>query len=253
MRPAILAALAGLSAAADAATTLTGPADPFSVNSYITGGTTVTFGALPSETLSHDHPNHFSSTPAVSVQTTLSIWTFGPVYQDMPTLVASVISADPTATVLYLTCAPPSDLDVFDDCGLGPGLTVTQMGSTAMVDQLTQAGAFTWSESCTFPVSPSAVCVQSAGGSEANFNGVLTTTLQPSESVWIAVEVTAGAELLTAATGKATATGKGGSTTAANGSASATGKSSAAAGRSWVGVSAAGFAAGAFAVGIALL
>jgi hypothetical protein len=247
MRLLLAAALAAL-AAADRGTTVTGPADPFS----ITGGAPQTFGALPSATqVTGGHPGRFSTASQASVQTTISIWSFGPVFPDTPTLVASIISANPTATVMYLTCLPASDVDEFNGCGLGPGLTVTQLGSTAMIDVLTDSDAFSWSESCTFPVSPSAVCVQSAAGTDANFNGVLTTTLMPSESVWIAVDVTAGAELLAQATGKPTATGKGGST-AANGSASSTGTSNAA-GRGWVGLSAAGVAAGALAAGMVLL
>jgi hypothetical protein len=242
------ATLAALSAAADAVTTITGPSDPFS----ITGGFTTTFGALPSQTLGSGGRPDRSSASQISVQTTISIWTFGPVDRYAPALVASIMSANPSETVMYLTCAPPTDLEDYDDCGLGPGLTVTQIGSTAMVDVLTDSDAFSWSESCTFPVSPSAVCVQSAAGTAANFDGVLTTTLMPSESVWITVDVTAGAELLAQATAAtATATGKAGST-AANGSASATGKSSDA-GRSWAGLSAAGVAAFAFAAGVMLL
>ena len=151
-----------------------------------------------------------------------------------------------------LTCAPLADADHSDGCGVGLGITVTQMGSTAMVDVLTDSDAFSWSESCTFPVSPSAVCVQSAAGTEANFNGVLTTTLMPSESTWAAVQVTAGAELLAQATGKGGATTSKGGATTSGGAPASTGKANAA-GRSWVGVSAAGVAAGAFIAGIAAL
>jgi hypothetical protein len=245
----LAAALAALSSAADAITTLTGPANPFGGTAT---GNAPTLGALPSAMpTGNGRPGHRSSTASQApVQTTMSIFTFGPVDPNMPTLVASIISANPTATVLYLTCSPQDD--EFDGgCGLGPGLTVTQMGTTAMIDVLTDGTDFSWSESCTFATSP-AVCVQSAGGTAANFNGELTTTLMPIESAWITVDVTAGSELLAQATAKATGTAKGGNGTATGAAASATGKSNAAA-RGWAGLSAAAVAAGAFVAGIAAL
>jgi hypothetical protein len=243
----LLVALAALASAADAATTISGPANPFST----TPGSQPSTGALSTGTLSTGRSHLFASTSSrAPVQTTISIFTVGPVDPYMPSLVASIISVDPTATVLYLTCQLPTNLDLLDLCGLGPGLTVTQLGTTAMIDVLTDGGAFSWSESCAIATSP-VVCVDSAGGSEANFNGVLTTTLLPSESTWIAVDVTAGAELLSSASAKATGTGKTGATTT-GGAASATGKSDAT-GRGWVGLSAAGVAVGAFVAGIAVL
>jgi hypothetical protein len=116
------------------------------------------------------------------------------------------------------------------------------MGSTAMVDQVTESNTATWSESCT--IATPAICVQSMGGPDAGDLGQVTTTLQPSESVWLTVDVTAGAELLAQATGKpkSTSTGKGGSTSTAGGSPTSTN----AAGRSWVGVTAVSVAVGAF-------
>jgi hypothetical protein len=198
--------------------------------------------------------------PQASIQTTISIFTFGiftigDPNQPHPTLLASIISADPTSTVLFLTCPPAADLGPREFCEMGSGLTLTQMGPTAMVDQFTLSDTFTWSESCA--IATPAVCVQSEAGPEAgSAAGLVTTTLQPSESAWITVDVTAGAELLAQATGKpnstSTSTGKGGSTGTAGGSPTSTGKTNGAA-RSWVGATAVGIAAGAFGAMCALL
>src|ERR1700677_352615 len=51
-------------------------------------------------------PGLFISDPQVSIQTTLSIFTSGPVDTYYPPLLASIVSADRSQTVLVLTCAP---------------------------------------------------------------------------------------------------------------------------------------------------
>ena len=76
-------------------------------------------------------------------------------------------------------------------------MNVTAWGTSTVIGVLTDY-EFYFSFSCT--VDGSAICVESAGGTSANFPGLSTETYPP-ESVYIKpIVVTAGAEKLSAAT-----------------------------------------------------
>jgi hypothetical protein len=117
--------------------------------------------------------------------------------REEPTLYASVVSANPTATTLALAC--------LDDCGLFPAQTLTYGASTWKMDMSVPGdGAFTMTQDCAFAES-TAVCKESASGSEANFPGSSTETYSWTGYASIVVTVTEGVGMLGAeATGTAT-------------------------------------------------
>ncbi|KAF2262196.1 hypothetical protein CC78DRAFT_569996 [Lojkania enalia] len=114
-------------------------------------------------------------------------------YDQMP-IAASILAAAPSATTLELSCAPGTD---GSDCGLFPYQTLTIGPSTYHMDMSVPGDGFTGTQDCSRSAG-SAVCVESAGGQEANFPGKSTETYGASDVASLAVTVTAGAELLTA-------------------------------------------------------
>jgi hypothetical protein len=172
---------------------------------------------------------------------------------------ASVVAANPTATTLSLGCAPSQE------CGLFPAETLIYGPSTYNIymGDPSPDSDFTATVDCV--IAKSAVCKESAAGTEANFPGSSTTTYEAESVGTFGVVVTAGLERLnvkaapTAAasvTSEAAATGSGvtssmatvtssaassGSTAKASGSMSQTGSAVAAsatgaAGRDAVGI-----------------
>ncbi|KAJ4290478.1 hypothetical protein N0V90_010695 [Kalmusia sp. IMI 367209] len=91
------------------------------------------------------------------------------------TLLASVISAKPAATVLSLACPTGTDAD---ECGLFPQQILTYGPSTYKMDMSAPGdGTFTMTQDCSIGASR-VVCKESASGSEANFPGSSTETYE---------------------------------------------------------------------------
>jgi hypothetical protein len=147
---------------------------------------------------------------ALAQQTTLNLPFLG---YDGVGFVASVVSAKPDATVFALNCPPHSG-----DCGLFPYHTLTYGPSTYKMDMSAPGEGFTMTQDCML-ASSSAVCKESASGSEANFPGSSTETYEGTDMGNAAVTVTTGSDKLAAAA-KVTPTGGGsGSPSATAGSA----------------------------------
>jgi hypothetical protein len=143
----------------------------------------------------------FAATAAAqqSTLTLPNIYAEDPEYTTPP-VTASLVSANPTATTLAFHCPPRSD------CGLFPKHTLTYGPSTWHLDMADpNPDAFTGTQDCKFG-SSSAVCVESMGGSEANFPGRTTETYEWEGSATMLVVVTEGLEKLSAVDTKATAT-----------------------------------------------
>lgn len=167
-----------------------------------------------------------SSTTSAS-NATVSLYLGG---GDPQPVVASVVSANPTVTAYFLNCAPGTDAS---DCGLGMGLNLTVTSQSIYDVNYSQDVNFSFSQRCTWM--SSAVCVETASGSDANFPGTSTETY-PAESASLSpVTITAGLQKLAAATSSASSGSSraSGSTSASRSGSSAanpTGKSNAAVG-----------------------
>jgi hypothetical protein len=103
---------------------------------------------------------------------------------------ASVVAANPTATTLSLGCAPDQD------CGLFPAETLIYGPSTYNIymGDPSPDSDFTATMDCV--IAKSAVCKESAAGTEANFPGSSTTTYEAESVGTFGVLVTAGLERL---------------------------------------------------------
>jgi hypothetical protein len=154
---------------------------------------------------------------------------------DPQSLVASVISANPSTTEYLVGCPTGTDQN---DCGYNPPLTVKHAGSVYGASISAADEQFTYSWECTAYTSgeTSAVCTTSAGGAQANFPGEATTTLTGSDVGFFPVIVTSGADQLAEETASATS----GASTKSSGAAVATTNAATTAG---VGIGLAGLAA----------
>ncbi|KAF2624760.1 hypothetical protein BU25DRAFT_450496 [Macroventuria anomochaeta] len=110
------------------------------------------------------------------------------VYGDANSVAASVVTANPSATTFALAC-------IEADCGLFPAHTLVVGPSTYNVDMSDPNTDFTATQDCAL-ASNSAVCKETAGGSEANFPGSSTTTYEGTEIGKLTVTVTAGEDKL---------------------------------------------------------
>lgn len=108
---------------------------------------------------------------------------------DANSIAASVVTANNDATTLALACLPS------DDCGLFPAQTLVVGPSTYNVDMSDPNTDFTATQDCVIAAS-SAVCKETAGGSEANFPGSSTETYEGTDVGSLTVTVTAGTEKL---------------------------------------------------------
>ncbi|KAE8451133.1 hypothetical protein EG329_004805 [Mollisiaceae sp. DMI_Dod_QoI] len=113
---------------------------------------------------------------------------------DTQSLVASIVGSDATATTYAFQCAPGTDSD---DCGFPGTYTLTEGPSTAVYTfpaEMDENGtvAFTGYYDCSLAPS-SAVCVESFGGTEANFPGMSTETYSGTDYTSMPVVITAGA------------------------------------------------------------
>ncbi|KAI0007327.1 hypothetical protein F4779DRAFT_592394 [Xylariaceae sp. FL0662B] len=109
-------------------------------------------------------------------------------------LLGSVMTANPTMTQYFVQCAPGTDAN---DCGLGPGVSVTMQPGTYAFD-IADPPSFTMSERCVFD-QDTAACTTSISGPEANDPGVVTTTLTGVTSDDFLMPVTITANTFTAA------------------------------------------------------
>lgn len=140
---------------------------------------------------------------AAAQTTTISVPFIG--YDAFP-IHASVVNVNGDASTFSLGCLPTSA-----GCGLFPAQTLIYGPKTYnmyMGDPL-PGSDFTASQDCKFE-SSTAVCMESATGSEANFPGSSTETYEAESITTFAITVTAGAEKLTAK-GGASQTGASGS------------------------------------------
>lgn len=112
-------------------------------------------------------------------------------YDSQP-IVASVVSANSAATTLALACRPGTD---GSDCGLFPAQTLT-VGPSTYNMFMGEGTAFTGTQMCSTQGTTAAVCMESAGGSEANFPGSSTTSYEGTDVAVFGVTVTAGADRL---------------------------------------------------------
>lgn len=101
----------------------------------------------------------------------------------------SVVTVNKATTVLQMKCPTATP-----DCGLFPYQTLTYGPSTWKLDMSVDGNGFTMTQDCSFG-GGSAVCKESASGSEANFPGSSTTTYSDGS---IFVMATAGVDKLVA-------------------------------------------------------
>ncbi|KAL4975288.1 hypothetical protein BDW66DRAFT_152103 [Aspergillus desertorum] len=118
---------------------------------------------------------------AVAESTVTSMYIFG---ADRQPLAASIMGNDAAATTYSINCPPGTDSS---DCGMGPGMTVVAAGS-ATTYIMNDGDDFQYTAECSVE-SSAATCTASAGGADANFPGVETTT---DEVNYMPVTVTAG-------------------------------------------------------------
>ncbi|KAB8071866.1 hypothetical protein BDV29DRAFT_159063 [Aspergillus leporis] len=143
---------------------------------------------------------------------------------DSQNLVASIVDNDATATTYYVTCPPATQTDDdYADCGLGPGMTVTNAAPTIIM-QLNEEPAFSYTVNCSVGGTTAAVCTAIAGGPAANNAGTFISTLQQSEISFAPVTITGGSIKSVSATTTPTTTAESGSK--ATGGATETSKSS---------------------------
>jgi hypothetical protein len=118
---------------------------------------------------------------------------------DPQTLVASVISANPSTTKYLVGC--PTSIAA-KECGYNPPETIKHAGSVYGASLTAAKEQFTMSYECTVYTTSgtSAVCTTSAGGKQANFPGKGTTTVAGSDVAFIPVTVTSGADKLASQT-----------------------------------------------------
>ncbi|KFY11159.1 hypothetical protein V491_07329, partial [Pseudogymnoascus sp. VKM F-3775] len=106
-----------------------------------------------------------------------TVTVFVPGTEDSP-LVASIIGSDATATTYAIACNLGVDSN---DCGIQGTITLTEGPATAkytvapVVDPNGET-AFMGKYECSLAGTTSAVCIESHGGSQANFPGISTET-----------------------------------------------------------------------------
>jgi len=115
--------------------------------------------------------------------------------------VASIISANPSTTVLNLAC--PTGIDS-TECGFGSGFEYKIISTTIYQASMSELG-FIMTFSCDHNIKKDAMsCEVSLGGSNANDPGTTSAVIPVDPSEFLTATVTAGEELLDAeATGVA--------------------------------------------------
>lgn len=160
------------------------------------------------------------SVAAAQQTTTITVQNVG---GDSNSIAASVVTVSNGATTLDLHC-------IEADCGLFPKQTFVYGPSTWNVDMSDPNTDFTATMDCDVAAS-TAVCRETAGGSEANFPGSSTTTYEGTELGSATITITAGAEKLaqtgSSSSAAASQTSSSASITPAPGSSSAAASASA--------------------------
>ena len=137
---------------------------------------------------------------------------------DAQSLVASVVSANPTSTEFAITCPTGTDSS---DCGFPDGINLQQLHSSVWIGSANDGGSAVFSFDCTVNAQATqAACVVSVGGPAANDPGVATSTLSGTDVQFFPVTVTAGQQKL-GATGGSVPTGSTGSSASGSASGSA--------------------------------
>ncbi|KAI9929896.1 hypothetical protein ASPWEDRAFT_167562 [Aspergillus wentii DTO 134E9] len=123
---------------------------------------------------------------------------------DAPTMVASIMGNDATATTYSLTCSP---LPEGDDCGMGPGLTMVAQATTTSVFLDEDEEDFHFTILCSVGGTTSAVCTETAKGNGANNPGEKhVSTYSGSNLPLVPVTITAGSVTSAAEGSDATST-----------------------------------------------
>ncbi|KAG4428975.1 hypothetical protein IFR05_015545 [Cadophora sp. M221] len=122
---------------------------------------------------------------------------------DPQSLVGAVVGIASSLTTYALQCANT------DECGFPGQFTVTENASTAKYTIDPENGddgvlAFTGRVECSLDSTVSAVCVESFGGTEANFPGVTTETYTGTDFQYMPVYITAGGAAGTGSTPSST-------------------------------------------------
>ncbi|KAF2123438.1 hypothetical protein P153DRAFT_371637 [Dothidotthia symphoricarpi CBS 119687] len=133
---------------------------------------------------------------ALAQSTTITVPGIG---YDETSFLASIVSANSAATTILLSCPEG------EDCGLFPRQTLVYGPSTYNMDMSDPSTDFTATQDCVIAAS-SAICKETAGGSEANFPGSSTETYDATDVGSMILTVTKGAEKMTASA-SATPTG----------------------------------------------
>ncbi|KAL4742683.1 hypothetical protein BDV11DRAFT_6768 [Aspergillus similis] len=141
---------------------------------------------------------------AIAESTVTSMYIFG---ADRQPLAASIMGNDASATTYSINCPPGTDSN---DCGMGPGMTVIAADETTTY-MMDDGDNFQFTAECSVGKSI-ATCTTSAGGPDANFPGVETTTEEVS---YMPVTVTAGSVTSTGAS-TASSTSTSGSTSSSS-------------------------------------
>ncbi|OBT63287.1 hypothetical protein VE03_07956 [Pseudogymnoascus sp. 23342-1-I1] len=167
------------------------------------------------------------TTLSAAQKTTVTV--FAPGTENEP-LVASVIGSDATATTYAIACDPSADAQ---DCGMEGTITLTEGPKTAkytiapVVDPNGET-AFAGKFECSLAGTSSAVCIESHGGSDANFPGISTETYTGTDQPYIPITITAGVNRIASLS----ATGSGAEATQTSGTDAGAGISAADAGGS---------------------
>ncbi|KAH6867964.1 hypothetical protein BKA58DRAFT_386062 [Alternaria rosae] len=108
----------------------------------------------------------------------------------LPNMYGSIVTANPTATTLALACATPSD------CGLFPAETLVFGPSTWNLNMGDPSPESDFTATMDCVIAKSAVCKETAGGTEANFPGSSTETYDAESVGTFELLITAGVEKL---------------------------------------------------------
>ncbi|KAG4420754.1 hypothetical protein IFR04_006140 [Cadophora malorum] len=130
---------------------------------------------------------------------------------DTQSLIGEVVGTASSTTTYALQCLTPGE-----ECGFRGQFTITENAATAKYTMPAENGedgvlAFTGRIDCSLDSTISAVCVESFGGSEANFPGESTETYTGTDFQYMPVFITAGAAVGTGSTAASTTSSAGSS------------------------------------------
>ncbi|PVH73639.1 hypothetical protein DL98DRAFT_538129 [Cadophora sp. DSE1049] len=156
---------------------------------------------------------------------------------DTQSLIGGVVGTASSLTTYALQCVTPGE-----ECGFRGQFTITENAATAKYTMPAENGedgvlAFTGRIDCSLDSTVSAVCIESFGGSEANFPGESTETYTGTDFQYMPVFLTAGAAVETGSTAASTTASAGSSSQT---STSASGGSSGSVAQTGTGASSAG-------------